>query len=85
MDVATSKTIRIRVSKEDSAYLYSILESYDGLCAYSTYEHREGDRHRDMELIVPVGQELVLRKLLETLKEELGGELHELRIETASE
>lgn len=80
-DAVSSKVIRIRAAKEDSAYLYSILESYEGLCAYSTLECLPGDRHRDLEMIVPISQEPALRKLLETIKEELGGELHELYLE----
>ena len=81
LDVTASTVLRIRASKADSAYLYSIFESYEGLCAYSTLEHRAEDHHRDIEMIVPLAQEPALRKLLATLKEELGGELHELRIE----
>ena len=38
--------------KEDSAYLYCILESYEGIAAYSTLEHKPGDAHRDLELLV---------------------------------
>lgn len=76
-----AKIIRIRTSKEDTAYLYFILESYEGLCAYSTLPHEVGDLHRDMEMVVPVSQLENFNRLLIVLKNELGGNLHELSIE----
>ena len=45
--------IQIRVRKEDSAWIYFILESQEGLTAYSTLPFRVGDPHRDLELLVP--------------------------------
>ena len=47
------RKIRIRVKKEDSAYVYCILEGHEGVAAYSTLPHQEGDLHRDLELSVP--------------------------------
>ena len=44
---------RIRVRKEDSAFVYNVLESYEGIAAYSTLAHRQGDLHRDLELFIP--------------------------------
>ena len=44
---------RIRVRKEDSAFVYFILESYEGIASYSTLKHRVGDAHRDLELRIP--------------------------------
>ncbi len=43
----------IRVKKEDSAYVYFILESYEGITSYSTLEFKTGDAHRDLELRIP--------------------------------
>ncbi len=40
----------IRVRKEDSAYVYCILESYEGMTCYSTLDYQVGDRFRDLEL-----------------------------------
>lgn len=44
---------KIRVRKEDSAYVYFILESYEGITSYSTLEFKPGDAYRDLELRVP--------------------------------
>ncbi|MFZ9596698.1 MAG: DUF4911 domain-containing protein [Bdellovibrionia bacterium] len=44
----------IRVKKEDSAYVYFILESYEGITSYSTLEHPVGCAYRDLELRIPV-------------------------------
>jgi hypothetical protein len=41
---------KIRVKKEDSAYVYFILESHEGITSYSTLPHHVGDLHRDLEL-----------------------------------
>jgi hypothetical protein len=43
----------IRVRKEDSAFVYFILESYEGITGYSTLPSRAGDAHRDLELMIP--------------------------------
>lgn len=48
-----SHTIRIRVRKEDSAFVYCILESYEGIASYSTVDYKTGDPHRDLELNIP--------------------------------
>lgn len=44
---------RIRVRREDSAFIYNILESHEGITAYSTLPHRQGDLSRDLELYIP--------------------------------
>ena len=44
---------KIRVRKEDSAFVYFILESYEGITSYSTLEFKQGDPHRDLELRTP--------------------------------
>ncbi len=80
-----SLLIRIRVRKEDSAYVYAILEAQDGIVAYSTLDYRPGDHHRDLELIVPLGFTREVNDLLEVLQTELGGELYVLStFETSS-
>ena len=40
---------KIRVRKEDSVFVYFILESYEGITSYSTLDSRSG-RYRDLEL-----------------------------------
>ncbi len=44
---------KIRVRKEDSAFVYFMLESYEGIASYSTLPHTVGDSHRDLELRIP--------------------------------
>ena len=43
----------IRVKKEDSAFVYFILESHEGITSYSTLPFNTGDAHRDLELSIP--------------------------------
>lgn len=45
--------MNIRVKKEDSAFVYFILESYEGIASYSTLGFAKGDLHRDLELRIP--------------------------------
>jgi hypothetical protein len=40
----------IRLSKEDSAFLYFTLEANEGLCLYSTLPHKQGENFRDVEI-----------------------------------
>jgi hypothetical protein len=51
--VSSSVRKRIRVKKEDSVFIYWILESYEGIASYSTLEFKVGDPHRDLELRIP--------------------------------
>lgn len=44
---------KIRVRKEDSAFVYFILESEEGIVSYSTIDYRPGEAHRDLELRIP--------------------------------
>lgn len=44
---------KIRVKKGDSAFVYYILESYEGITSYSTLGFNRGDAHRDLELRIP--------------------------------
>jgi hypothetical protein len=73
--VPTSSARRIiRVKKEDSAFVYFILESYEGIVSYSTLQHQVGDAHRDLELRIPpdfVGE-------VDELLQELGDIIYEL-------
>lgn len=43
----------IRVKKEDSAFVYFIFESYEGIASYSTLDSKPGDAYRDLELRIP--------------------------------
>lgn len=59
--------IFIRTRKEDSAFLYHLLEAHEGLAAYSTLPHRPHDAFRDMELIVTEDFRADLEALLREL------------------
>jgi len=65
----------IRVSKQDSAYVYFILESYEGICAYSTLNHENGDQTRDLELRYTSGFKNNVAEVLEALQDEVGLEI----------
>lgn len=45
-----AEKLRIRVPKEESAFVYFILEAQEGVTAYSTLPNLQGDQHRDLEL-----------------------------------
>ena len=40
----------IRVRKEDAAFVYFLLESYEGWTSYSTLPFQKGDAFRNLEL-----------------------------------
>jgi len=63
--------MRIRVSREDSAFVYAILEASEGICSYSTLPHQVGDQHRDLELMIPDGFLTRVRALMEELNQDL--------------
>jgi hypothetical protein len=65
---------KIRVRKGDSAFVYFILESYEGITSYSTLDHKVGDPHRDLELRVAPD---FIDEVQELLKE-LGEMIYEL-------
>ena len=59
----------IRSKKEDSAFLYSILEAHEGLAAYTTLKFDSHDPYRDLELLVPAELVSSVKELLDDLKE----------------
>ena len=61
----------IRVRKQDSAYLYQILESYEGLANYSTLPFEKGDSHRNIALHLAPDALPEIKALLERLKMEI--------------
>jgi hypothetical protein len=60
---------KIRVRREDSVFVYWILEAHEGVVAYSTLEHKPGDSHRDLMIFVPPGQEAAAERALRSLGE----------------
>ena len=80
-DPSASVIRRIRLRTEDSAFVYAIFEASEGACAYSTLPHQTGDRHRDLELVIPVGQLPEIERIIADLIDRLAGELYELKID----
>lgn len=72
---AATQSVRknIRVRKEDAAFMYMVLESYEGITSYSTLDAKAGDAYRDLELRIPpdfVGEvDDLLRRLGEMVYE----------------
>jgi hypothetical protein len=69
---------RIRVRSADSAFVYAVFEASSGVCAYSTLAHRPGDRHRDLELVIPRGQAEEVDRILADLSAQLSGEVYDI-------
>lgn len=65
----------IRVKKEDSAFVYFILESYEGITSYSTLDFKQGDTYRDLELRIPPD----FVEEVEDLLKKLGDLVHEIK------
>ena len=63
--------IKIRTKKSDSAFVYHTLEAHEGLTAYRTLPHQEGDTHRDMELMFSPDAEEDVNKLISELQFEI--------------
>ncbi len=78
-DPSKSTKLKVRVRSEDSAFVYGVLEASEGVCAYSTLPHRPGDRHRDLELIIPLGQRSEVDRIWADLQLQLAGELYVLK------
>jgi len=55
-DVVSRSGLRtVRVHRKDSAFLYAILESLEGMVSYTTLPDAPGATHRDIELCIPKG------------------------------
>lgn len=65
---------RIRVRKEDSAFVYCILESHEGITAYSTLDGEPHSPYRDLDLQIPPN---FVEEVSEVL-EQLGDLVYEL-------
>lgn len=63
--------MKIRVRKQDSAYLYQILESYEGLANYSTISVAKEVPYRDIALHLAPDLKADVEKLLEHLSVEI--------------
>lgn len=63
--------MKVKVKKEDAAYLYQILESYEGLTNYSTLDGKKEDTYREILLHLPKDSVDEMGKLLDRLKVEI--------------
>lgn len=64
----------LRVKKEDSAYLYQILESYEGLTNYSTLPTEKGLPYRDILLHIAPDLRREVMALVGRLRDEISFE-----------
>ncbi len=71
----------IRVKKQDSAFVYFLLESYEGITSYSTLNFRNGDLYRDLELRMSSDFVSEVEKLLRSL----GDLIYEIQSESRNE
>jgi hypothetical protein len=61
----------LRVRKEDSAYLYQLLESYEGLANYSTIPSEKSDPHRDIVMHLAPDLTPTLERVLAWIAQEI--------------
>jgi hypothetical protein len=61
----------VLIKKEDAAYLYQILESYEGLTNFSTLDSPKEDVFRKIELHMPKESKPEIVRLLNRLKSEM--------------
>jgi hypothetical protein len=71
---------KIRVKKEDAAYVYATFESYEGVTSYTTLPHEPGAAYRDMELMYSETQ----RDELQDILDQLGDIVYEINEESKS-
>ena len=64
-------TCRIRVRKADSAYVYFILESHEGMTGYTTLDAPPEAPYRELELVFTNDFKEDLEEVLEALSGEL--------------
>jgi hypothetical protein len=74
-DEIRSEIRKIRMKREDSAFVYFILESHEGICSYSTLPFQPSDPHRDMILRIPPGSAGEVQEVLN----QLGDKIYELK------
>lgn len=65
----------IRIKKEDSAYVYRVLESYEGLTNFSTVDGDNSLPYRDIKLHIAPDLIDEVRILIKNLGEEIDLEL----------
>jgi hypothetical protein len=61
----------LRVKKEDSAYLYQVLESYEGLTNFSTLDDDKGSPYRRIALHIAPDLRGEVSTLVDRLSQEI--------------
>lgn len=61
----------VRTSKNDSMYVYFILESNEGICFYSTLEQSLGQTYRDVEIYCPIEFMQILKNLVANIQKSI--------------
>lgn len=61
--------IIVRLPKEDSAFLYFLLEANEGLCFYSTLNHETGQSYREVDIKGTIEFKDEILRILNRLKE----------------
>ncbi|HTL12136.1 MAG TPA: hypothetical protein VL588_06595 [Bdellovibrionota bacterium] len=62
-----AETWIVRTKKEDSAFLYAVVEANEGVATVSTLAHSPGDPERVVELLVPASRAEDARRMIESL------------------
>jgi hypothetical protein len=58
---------RVRMRKEDSAFVYAVFESHEGVLSYTTLGHEAGSLHRDLQLSIPATMARDAQRILQSL------------------
>lgn len=66
----------LRVKKEDSAYVYQVIESYEGITNHSTLGEEKGTPHRDVILHIAPDLRHHVERMVEELKKEIPLEVY---------
>jgi hypothetical protein len=72
---ARACSMKIRVRKQDAAYLYQVLESYEGLASYSTVSLEKDLPYRDIALHIAPDLRAEVELLVGRLSREIPLEL----------
>ena len=65
----------LRMKKEVAAYFYQLMESYEGLCNYSTLDTHKGAETREILLHIAPDQKQALDKVLANIQKEIDFEI----------
>ena len=61
----------LRVAKQDTAFLYALLEAYEGVVTYSTLASEKSAGYRDIQVFSTPSQTAALEEIVQTLSQEV--------------